>query len=224
MPSTIPIDSPLADPGEVAATPPAVGAGRAAASTATADPATTHEGSGTGWNTQAPPGILDLEASGFGRNSYPIEIGYVLPDGETFCSLIKPADSWTHWDASAEQMHHITRASVLRHGRGAAELAKELNQRLAGLTLYSDGWLQDYTWLNVLYEEAGVAPSFKLGHLRTLLTEAEAQRWDALKREVEAELKLDRHRASSDARLLQVTLLRLREDPARTEHRETAPA
>ncbi|MDB5817109.1 MAG: hypothetical protein JWQ11_749 [Rhizobacter sp.] len=187
-------------------------------------PSTIPLAAGTGWHTEEPPGILDLEASGFGRNSYPIEIGYVLPDGETFCSLIKPADSWTHWDPSAEQMHHITRASVLRFGRGATELAQDLNRRLAGRTLYSDGWLQDYTWLNVLYEEAGMSPSFKLGHLRTLLTEAEAQRWDALKREVEAELKLERHRASSDARLLQVTLLRLREDPHRTEHAEPTPA
>ena len=26
-------------------------------------------------------GVLDIEASGFGRGSYPIEIGFVLPDG-----------------------------------------------------------------------------------------------------------------------------------------------
>ena len=36
------------------------------------------------------PTILDLEASGFGRDSYPIEVGYVLPDGSSFCSLIRP--------------------------------------------------------------------------------------------------------------------------------------
>ena len=28
------------------------------------------------------PAILDIEASGFGRGSYPIEIGYYLPDGQ----------------------------------------------------------------------------------------------------------------------------------------------
>ena len=42
----------------------------------------------------APP-ILDVEASGFGPGSYPIEIGYVLGDGTAYCTLISPAISWT---------------------------------------------------------------------------------------------------------------------------------
>jgi len=47
------------------------------------------------------PAVLDIEASGFGRDSYPVEIGYVLPDGQTWCTLIRPAPAWTHWDATA---------------------------------------------------------------------------------------------------------------------------
>ena len=53
------------------------------------------------------PSIMDIEASGFGRSSYPIEVGYVLGDGSSFCTLIRPLPSWTHWDASAESVHHI---------------------------------------------------------------------------------------------------------------------
>ena len=30
------------------------------------------------------PIIIDIEASGFGRGSYPIEIGYHMPDGESY--------------------------------------------------------------------------------------------------------------------------------------------
>ncbi|MDB6001543.1 MAG: hypothetical protein JWP52_3242 [Rhizobacter sp.] len=176
------------------------------------------------WSSDAPPGILDLEASGFGRDSYPIEIGYVLSNGETFCSLIRPAEGWTHWDPSAEQVHRISRATTLRHGRTAADIARDLNQRLAGQTLYCDAWAHDYTWLNVLYEEADMSPSFKLGHLRVLLTEKEAARWDGLKLEVEHELKLERHRASSDARLLQVTLIRLRSDDVGGTSPSTPPS
>ena len=48
------------------------------------------------------PTVLDVEASGFGRNSYPIEIGFVLPNGHAYCSLVKPEAHWTHWDVQAE--------------------------------------------------------------------------------------------------------------------------
>ena len=122
------------------------------------------------------PTMLDVEASGFGRHSYPIEIGFVLPDGHAFCTLIQPAPDWTHWDAAAEQVHHITRALLLRRGRPALEVAHLLNERLDGLVVYSDGWANDYTWLAILFDAAGMAPSFKLENIRRLLAEDEAER------------------------------------------------
>ena len=42
------------------------------------------------------PFIMDIEASGFGPDSYPIEVGLALGDGSRFCSLIVPAEHWTH--------------------------------------------------------------------------------------------------------------------------------
>ena len=36
------------------------------------------------------PNIIDVEASGFGPHSYPIEVGLALGDGSKFCSLILP--------------------------------------------------------------------------------------------------------------------------------------
>ena len=36
-----------------------------------------------------PPAVLDIEASGFGVGSYPIEVGFVLPDGQSYCSLLR---------------------------------------------------------------------------------------------------------------------------------------
>ena len=123
----------------------------------------------------ATPAILDIEASGFGRDSYPIEVGFVLPDGSAFCSLIRPAGHWTHWDSAAEQVHHIHRETLLVHGRPVTEVARWLNDQLHGLTLYSDGWAHDYPWLGALYEEAGLVPSFRLDNLRALLTEAQAR-------------------------------------------------
>lgn len=157
-----------------------------------------------------PPAVMDIEASGFGRHSYPIEVGFVLPDGSTYCTLIRPVPQWTHWDDAAEQVHRISLKTVLEHGRGVEEVTRQLNARLSGQTLYCDGWAHDYVWLNTLYEAAGCSPSFRLDNLRALLSEQEAAFWSVVKRQVATEMRLPRHRASADAKLLQRTLMRLR--------------
>jgi hypothetical protein len=156
------------------------------------------------------PTVLDVEASGFGRNSYPIEIGFVLPDGHAYCTLIKPESHWTHWDPQAEATHHIPRDIVVQRGAQVQTVAQTLNHQLAGQTVYSDGWANDYSWINVLFDAADMAPRFKLENLRALLSDAEADLWHVIKAEVISERGAQRHRASADARLLQLTLLRLR--------------
>lgn len=156
------------------------------------------------------PAILDIEASGFGRDSYPIEVGYALSDGSTYCSLIRPAPSWTHWDPAAERVHHVSRATLAQHGRDPLIVAEHLNDALHGQTLYCDGWGHDFSWLAALYEVADRVPAFRLDDLRTLLSDREAAHWHVVKQQVATELRLQRHRASADAKLLQMTLLRLR--------------
>jgi hypothetical protein len=155
------------------------------------------------------PCVLDIEASGFGRNSYPIEVGYVLPDGRARCTLILPTPVWTHWDPSAEQVHHIARETLLLHGRPADEVAQMLNIDLAGLTVYCDGWAHDYPWLGALFEAAGRTPRFKLESVNRLLDDSRLARLGALQQQARHELGLSRHRASSDARALQLALSRL---------------
>ena len=86
------------------------------------------------------PTILDVEASGFGRSSYPIEIGFVLPDGHAYCTLVRPEPQWSHWDAQAEKLHHISRTLLQARGLPAYEVAQTLNARLQGQTVYTDGW------------------------------------------------------------------------------------
>jgi hypothetical protein len=160
---------------------------------------------------QAAPGFIDLEASGFGSRSYPIEVGLVLPEGDTYCTLITPEPDWQHWDASAEKVHGIARPLLVLHGRPVQEVAAELNRRLQGLTVYSDAWYHDYNWLSRLFDAAESAPRFKLEDLRMLLQPDEIHRWDGLKAEVIQDLNLTRHRASNDARVLQQTLIRVRQ-------------
>ena len=155
------------------------------------------------------PCVIDIEASGFGRTSYPIEVGYVLPDGRAACMLIRPAPGWNHWDIAAERLHGITRATLAAHGRDALEVARALNRDLAGLTVYCDGWAHDYSWLAALFEEANMSPSFKLESVGALLDEAHLNQLDAARRDAVAELGLKRHRASNDARALQRALSRV---------------
>lgn len=153
--------------------------------------------------------VIDLEATGFGRSSHPIEVGFVRDDGLAWCSLILPADGWAHWDEQAEQLHGITRDILLRHGRPVQEVASCLNRHLAGRTVYCDGWAHDYTWLNLLFDSAALVPRFKLESVTALLDEARLARLDAERQQAFASLGINRHRASSDARALQRALQRL---------------
>ena len=155
------------------------------------------------------PACLDMEASGFGRDSYPIEVGFVLGDGRAWCTLIRPAEDWTHWDPAAEALHGISREAVLRHGRDVDTVAAELNRALAGLTLYCDGWAHDYAWLNRLFDAAGRVPAFRLDSLRSRLDDASADRWHVVRQEVASEMQGLRHRASTDAKVLQLTWQRV---------------
>lgn len=154
------------------------------------------------------PAILDFEASGLGRGSYPIEVGYVLGDGRTGCYLIRPEPDWQNWDPAAERLHGINRAQLLAHGRPAREVALLLSRELRGETLYTDAWGSDLSWLSLLFDAAGLVPTFRLESLRTLLDERQQRLWHEAQQAVIRELALGRHRASADARILQQTYLR----------------
>lgn len=156
------------------------------------------------------PCVIDIEASGFGHCSYPIEVGYVLADGRARCMLVQPAPAWTHWDQQAAQVHGITRETLCARGTPALEVAAQLNADLEGLTAYCDGWAHDYAWLAALFEEAGLSPRFKLESVNRLLGETELSCLDSARRQARAELGLTRHRASNDARTLQLALSRVR--------------
>ncbi len=91
-------------------------------------------------NTDTPstalPPILDIEASGFGLGSYPIEIGIVMPDARSWCSLVRPEPAWQHWDPNAATVHNISREQLLQHGRSPAEIVAVLNDWLRGMVVY----------------------------------------------------------------------------------------
>lgn len=154
------------------------------------------------------PIIIDFEASGFGKGSYPIEVGFSGRHGEGWCSLIRPETDWQHWDITAAQVHHIPREILLERGKSTSYVAEQLNCLLHGHKVYSDGWSQDYVWMARLFDAADMVPSFKLADLREIMKPEQEESWHATKECVEKELNLSRHRASSDAKVLQLTWLR----------------
>jgi hypothetical protein len=123
-----------------------------------------------------------------------------------FCGLVCPEPDWLHWDDGAEALHGISRALLQQHGKPARWMAEQLNARLRGQVVFCDGWGHDYTWLARLYDAVELRMSFKLDDLRKLLSEDEAARWKGVTEAVRARQQLTRHRASSDARVLQLAL------------------
>lgn len=146
---------------------------------------------------------MDFEASGFGPDGYPIEVGYCLGNGKKYCTLIQPAESWRYWDNTAEQLHGISRANLLDAGTPIREVALTLNENLQGLVLYSDGWAVDERWLNQLFAIAGVARSFQLRAIEHIQSECQYLCWDNVRSSLLAECTMQRHRASSDAEFVQ---------------------
>jgi hypothetical protein len=154
------------------------------------------------------PSIIDIEASGFGSDSYPIEVGVVLTSGERYCSLIIPVSEWTHWDAQAAKVHGISRAFLKKNGRPVTEVAQALNSFLADKIVYSDGWGVDLRWITKLFYTAGIYQQFKVSALENILSEAQMNVWHETKDQVLAEIKFKRHRATNDALVIQETYTR----------------
>ena len=154
------------------------------------------------------PIVMDIEASGFGAGSYPIEVGFSRRHGEGWCTLIRPELDWQHWDEIAAQIHKIPREILVERGRPVVSVAETLNHNLAGHTVYTDGWAHDYVWLARLFDAAERQPSFRLADFREIISPKQEELWHQTKSQVEIDLNVSRHRASNDARILQLTWLR----------------
>lgn len=159
------------------------------------------------------PSIIDIEASGFGSRSYPIEVGIVTADGSRYCRLIKPYADWDFWDGSAEIIHGISRDLLLSKGVSGQKVCHELNKLFTKQTLYCDGWSVDYPWMIRLFEHAHVTMDFRISAIELILQEEHLIQWASKKSQVQKQLQLKRHRASNDAEIIQKTYLALVQNP-----------
>lgn len=149
--------------------------------------------------------VIDVEASGFGFDSYPIEVGVITRSNQRLCFLIHPFSDWNYWDDNAELIHGISRDVLLDKGKYPLEVCNALNVLLRNTTVYSDAWVHDYDWINKLFYRAKIKMEFRVSPIESVATEEQLTKWDATKKLVISQLGLARHRASSDALIIQKT-------------------
>ena len=165
------------------------------------------------------PSIVDVEASGFGAASYPIEVGIVRYDGAKWCKLIRPFDSWLHWDDKAEQLHGITKEMLHTRGVEPVRVCHELNRFLGNTIVYSDGWVVDNPWLIKLFSAAQVEMAFTCRAMEYILSEPQMNIWHEVKDDLSVNLDTQRHRASADAYLIQQTFIQTQIKTSKKTHR-----
>lgn len=138
--------------------------------------------------------FIDFEASGIAPDSYPIEVAVVFPGGE-YQTLIQPAKYWDHWSYDAQDMHQITLEQLILEGTPPLAVAQAMNRLFDGKTLCSDN-PADCFWLDVLYEAAGIDPTFEVKPIEAFVGREAAS--EILKR-----LPMRKsHRALEDAKAL----------------------
>lgn len=101
--------------------------------------------------------IIDVEASGLGPDSYPIEIAVFDNQGLSESFLLNPetAEGWDHWDPIAEEsIHGISYEKLISEGEDVFLSIIKLNRILDGKTVYSDALESDLFWINRLFEQA----------------------------------------------------------------------
>ncbi|WP_415890899.1 hypothetical protein ACMXYV_06225 [Neptuniibacter sp. SY11_33] len=141
---------------------------------------------------------IDLEASGLGAESYPIEIAWINDEtGEQDNFLINPdsAAGWRYWDEYAEEMHGIEREEAVSKGLDIKQACSRLNKKLKGKTLISDAFEFDLFWLTRLFEATGIQPSFRMAGLDRILSKEQLIQFGFL-----AKAQFRRHRALQDVR------------------------
>jgi len=143
--------------------------------------------------------FIDLEASGLGASSWPIEVGWCFPDSAPETYLIRPSEDWSPaaWDENAEALHGVTLEMLQKEGADMIDVCKCLNEALARADVFSDAPDWDAFWLYRLYSAAGEKQAFKLNDFGDLLqTYAPEKVADAMARA--ADKAPHRHRAHDD--------------------------
>ena len=107
------------------------------------------------------PIFLDIEASSWTFNSFPIEIAWGSTTDNIQSYLINPQEiqEWTDWSTNAEKAHGISRELLTSQGISPYEMCELLKKNLDGKTVYTDAPDYDGMWLFNLFKGCEIDPS-----------------------------------------------------------------
>ena len=143
--------------------------------------------------------FIDLEASGLGADSWPIEVGWCFPEGPPRAFLVRTEPEWKDaaWDPKAEALHGVSRKELARAGASSQDVCNALNEALGGVRVYSDAPDWDGFWLYRLYQAAKIRQAFEIWDFRDLFIHLSPEEIrDAVAKA--SALAPHRHRASDD--------------------------
>ncbi len=137
------------------------------------------------------PCFVDIEASGFGPESWPISVAWCDHQGEIRRLLVRPQPGWTYWDPAAETVHGIDRERLAANGWPPEDVAARLEDDLRGALVFSDAPDFDAGWLTTLYRALDRPMPFHLDNADNLLVGAMLRPGELL---WQAQARLDRVR------------------------------
>ena len=147
--------------------------------------------------------IIDIEASGLGFDSYPVEIS-VLVEGTIKTWLIKPQPEWIHWDDKAEQIHGISRDQLNKQGLSALQVLNELNDFIkeSNGIIYSDAAYWDADWVDTLFYAFKEKREFHIESIYELFDEKQSGEFNKIKMNLAESGKYRQHRAEEDVKMI----------------------
>ena len=122
--------------------------------------------------------VLDLEASAFGFESYPVEVGLALVQDaghpiRTWSTMIRPTEEWLDeglWSPASACVHGISLKALEEQGHAVEAVCDWLNAILGTRTIVAtDAPRYDQDWLDTLFRAARREQLFTL-HDFDLLT------------------------------------------------------
>lgn len=146
-----------------------------------------------------------IEAACSGADAYPVEIGCVLENDAAYCSLVRPGHGWSRWDKQHEKRHGVSREILELYGKPSAEVARMLNDFIHERETYTPDLDSALPLLALLYQHAGLQPTFTLSSLTQDLRPEQVDAWPQMRAEMARQLAPKRRRASSEARIEQMT-------------------
>ena len=118
--------------------------------------------------------ILDFEASGLMKGSYPIEIAWIRDNKKSISTLIKPSGNWllneSLWSERSQGVHGIARDTLVNEGleiKSVIDLI--LNDIKEYETIYSDNPFFEQQWLDRLFDEAGISHNYIVRDFKVML-------------------------------------------------------